>query len=127
MDAYRNFSLWQRACDLAESIYRRTCRLPDMERNGLTSQLRQTALDIPCQIAASPMQPTAEFLLNLTQVQSSLRRLEVQVLLADRLHYLPAVYTSELTQRIADVQRLLDAFFGTLQPNRQARQFGRLA
>ncbi len=63
------------------------------------------------------MQPTSDFLLALTQVQCLLRRLEVQVLLADRLHYLPAVYTSELTRRIADVQRLLDAFFGTLQPN----------
>lgn len=52
--AYNSFEeipVWQKAMDLAVSIFRLTEKLPRKEDYGLTSQIRRSALSVPGNIA----------------------------------------------------------------------------
>ena len=45
--SYRELTVWQRAMDLVEEIYRATAGFPTEERYGLTVQTRRSAVSIP--------------------------------------------------------------------------------
>ena len=47
---YKKLIVWQRADQLAKSIYRETKNFPNEETYGLTSQLKRAALSIPTNI-----------------------------------------------------------------------------
>lgn len=44
---YRDLIAWQKAMDLAESLYKTTQDMPREELYGLTSQMRRAAVSIP--------------------------------------------------------------------------------
>ena len=48
---YRELVAWQKAMDLAVSVYKATKSFPNTEIYGLTSQLRRAAVSIPSNIA----------------------------------------------------------------------------
>jgi four helix bundle protein len=48
---YEDLLVWQKAMDLAESVYLKTRSFPKEELYGLTSQLRRAVLSIPLNIA----------------------------------------------------------------------------
>ena len=48
---YENLAVWRSAMDLAEAIYRVTASFPAVERFGLTSQSRRSALSVVSNIA----------------------------------------------------------------------------
>jgi len=117
MDTYRQLPVWQKAMELAELVYRRTERFPDHERGGIALQLRQTALAIPYQVAIAPMDSAPKFLRRLRRVSRMLKQLEIEVLLAGRLHCWRAMHLDQLRCQIEELNLLLDAFFQTLAPN----------
>jgi len=48
---YTDLIAWQKAMNLAESVYKTTKTLPREEQYGLTSQMRRAAVSIPSNIA----------------------------------------------------------------------------
>ncbi|WP_317045039.1 four helix bundle protein [Capnocytophaga haemolytica] len=44
--SYKDLTVWQKAIDLAESIYRITALFPNEERFGLINQMRRCAVSI---------------------------------------------------------------------------------
>jgi four helix bundle protein len=51
MQDFRKLIVWQKSHALALSIYKATAPFPDLERYGLTSQMRRAAYSIPANIA----------------------------------------------------------------------------
>ncbi len=49
--SYKDLTVWQKAIDLAESIYRITALFPNEERFGLINQMRRCAVSISSNIA----------------------------------------------------------------------------
>ncbi|WP_169978464.1 four helix bundle protein [Tautonia rosea] len=112
---YRDLIAWQRAMDLVEQVYQDTARFPNEERFGLTNQLRRSAVAIPSNIAEGQGRGgNREFHRFLSIAHGSLREVETQLLIADRLRYLDDPATSELLSRCSEVGRLLNGLMNSL-------------
>jgi four helix bundle protein len=108
--SHEDLILWQRAMDLAVQVYKATSGLPRTELFGLVSQMRRAGASIPSNIAeGSARRSTKEFLHFLHIARGSMAELETQVLLAQRIGYLPESRAAELRHCIGDVGRILSA------------------
>jgi four helix bundle protein len=116
--AVRNYSeliAWQKAMDLVEGIYSATKQFPKEEIYGLTSQIRRAAVSVPSNIAEGQgRKSTNEFLHHLSIAYGSLREVETQVLIAERLHYLGREGISHLLELSAEVGRLINGLSHSL-------------
>ena len=122
---YTELIAWQKAMDFVQSVYAATRRFPGEELYGLTSQLRRSAVSIPSNIAEGQGRKTAsEFCRFLTIAHGSLREVETQVRIAERLGYLPAAEISGLLAAAAEIGRLVNGLERAirLSGKRQVRQ-----
>jgi four helix bundle protein len=106
---YRELIVWQKALDLAASVYRMTNDFPREERFGLTSQIRRSAVSIPSNIAEGQGRgATADFIRFLGMARGSLRELETQIYLAAELGFLGAEDSTHAIARTTEVCRLIN-------------------
>ena len=86
---YRDLIVWQKAMDLVEAIYRTTAAFPREEIYGLTAQMRRAAVSIPSNIAeGNGRNTTRDYLHFLGMAYGSVKEVETQVLIAERLRYI---------------------------------------
>jgi four helix bundle protein len=92
MVSIRDFTellVWQRAMDLVELVYCVTRGFPKEELYGLTNQFRRAATSVPCNIAEGHgRQTTKEYLQFLSYARGSLKEVETQVYISQRLGYI---------------------------------------
>ena len=95
--------------DLVETVYRCTACFPDVERYGLSAQMRRAAVSIPSNIAEGAARNSrGEFLQFLGITCGSIAELETQIELAGRLGYLESgTELAALAQRVGRVVRRL--------------------
>jgi len=87
---YQQLLVWQKAMDVAVLCYELTKPFPVEERYGLTSQIRQAGVSIPANIAEGHCRfHTKEFLNHLSIARGSLGELETQLILSQRIGFLP--------------------------------------
>lgn len=116
---YRDLLAWQRAMDLVEAIYRETKRFPKDELYGLTAQLRRAVVSVPSNIAEGQgRKSTRQFLHYLSIAHGSLREVETQVLIAQRLTYLSDERTEQLLDLAGEVGRLINGLYNSLNNRR---------
>jgi four helix bundle protein len=112
---YRDLIAWQKAMDLVEQVYRVTKRFPREELYGLTSQLRRAVVSVPSNIAEGQGRTSAkEFQQFLSIAHGSLREVETQLMIANRLAYLPAEALNLLLELAAEVGRLTQGLLKSL-------------
>ena len=86
--SYRDLLVWQKAVELAVLIYRLTEGFPTREIYGLASQIRRAGVSVPSNIAEGYGRGSRkEYLQFLSIAQGSLKELETQTILAERLGY----------------------------------------
>ena len=86
---FRDLLVWQKAMDLARSVYRDTSRFPKAELFGLTSQMRRAAVSVPSNIAEGHGRLSdGNMRVFLAQARGSLFELETQIELASGLELL---------------------------------------
>lgn len=86
--SYRDLIVWQKAVELAVLIYRLTEGFPKREIYGLASQIRRAGVSVPSNIAEGYGRGSRkEYLQFLSIAQGSLKELETQTVLAQRLGY----------------------------------------
>ena len=106
---YRELIVWQKAMDLAETVYRLTSGFPREEIYGLTRQVRRSAVSVPSNVAEGQgRRSTPDFLHFLSIARGSLCEMETQVLLAERLGYVNPQDGSRLLDQAAEVGRLIN-------------------
>lgn len=106
---YRDLIAWQKAMDLVVNVYEDTKALPGDERFGLTSQMRRSAVSVPCNIAEGHARDsTKEFLHFLSITCGSLAELETQLMLAERLRYLAAECAKQRLDDCSEVARIVN-------------------
>ena len=107
--------MWQKAMDLVEEVYKASKAFPREEVYGLTSQIRKAAVSIPSNIAEGQGRSTTpDFLRHLSIAYGSLREVETQTLIADRLHYLAQEKCQEIMNLAGEVGRLLNGLMTSL-------------
>lgn len=115
VQSYRDLIVWQQAMDLAALVYNLTREFPKHEQYGLTSQVCRAAVSVPSNIAEGHARDsTKEFLHHVSFAMGSLAEVETQILLAERLGYLPSdivnstiTKTAELGRRLRSLQQSL--------------------
>ena len=87
---YRNLTVWQRAIELAESVYTLTRAFPSDEKFGLTSQLQRAAVSIPANIAEGYGRVhRGDYVHHLSIAKGSLFEVETLLTLAVRTKIVP--------------------------------------
>lgn len=115
MKGFYQLKVWEKAHQLALSIYQRTSHFPADERFGLTLQIRRAATSVPTNIAEgcgrSGDRELARFL---GIAAGSASELEYQLLLARDLRYLDQDTYQILTKQVIEVKPMLSVFLEKL-------------
>lgn len=113
---YRDLIAWQRAMELVEKVYKATREFPKEEVYALTSQMRRAAVSIPSNIAEGEGRRSGnEFSHFLSIAYGSLRELETQILIAQRLSYLDDEQVQTLFSMTEEVGRLINGLVNSLK------------
>ena len=113
---YRELIAWQKAMDLVELVYRATDGFPRKEVYGLTSQMRRAVVSVPCNIAEGQARSTTRDFLNFLSIATgSLKEVETQVLISQRLGYLDEPQTSRLLDLTTEVGRVVSGLTNSLR------------
>ena len=105
---YRDLLAWQRAMTLVESVYLLSAEMPLEERFGLIAQMRRAAVSIPSNIAEGEGRRTrGEYLNQLSIAHGSIRELETQLMIAERLGMLAGQAMASGLAQAAEVGRLV--------------------
>jgi four helix bundle protein len=112
---YRDLIAWQKAVDFVEMVYQATRGLAKEGIYGLSSQVRRAAVSIASNIAEGEKRRSAgDFQRFLLVAYGSLREVDTQILIAERLHYLPAEKASDLMGAAGEIGRLLNGLMTSL-------------
>jgi four helix bundle protein len=113
---YRELLVWQVSMDLVEKVYCLTKCVPKEELYGLTSQLRRAVVSIPSNIAEGQgRNGSAEFIRFLHIAHGSLREVETQLLIAQRLGYADEVEISGGLDFCVRVGQLINGLLRSLK------------
>ncbi|GAA0634126.1 four helix bundle protein [Brevundimonas lenta] len=116
---YRDLQVWRQALDWAEAIYEATAHWPRDERFGLIAQILRAAVSVASNIAeGAARRSTGEFLQFVGMARGSLAEAETQLILSQRLGYLPAADATALLTASRDISRMLVALSGSLTRRR---------
>ena len=117
---YTDLVAWQKAMALTVAVYRASTTLPAEERFGLSAQMRRAAAGVPSNIAEGQGRRTdGEFLNLLSIAHGSLRELETQLLLCDRLELLKPKQIAGLLEQAAEVGRLVNGLANSIASDRR--------
>jgi four helix bundle protein len=112
---YGDLIVWQKGMDLVEMVYKATGQFPKEEVYGLTNQLRRAAVSIPSNIAEGQGRNSVnDFRRFLAISYGSLREVETQILIAQRLNYLKQFQAERLMGLASEVGRLLNGLINSL-------------
>ncbi len=113
---YQDLIAWQKAMDLVEDVYKASRDFPREEVYALTSQIRRAAVSVPSNIAEGQgRRTTADFLRHLSIAYGSLREVETQILIAQRLKYIVIGKVESVLSRAGEVGRLLNGLMASLE------------
>ena len=115
MRNYCDLVAWQKAMELVEMIYKATSQFPKEEIYGLTNQLRRAAVSVPSNIAEGQgRRSDNDFRRFLAIGHVSLREVETQVLIIQRLHYLTEAQTQTVLVLSGEVGRLITGLINSI-------------
>jgi four helix bundle protein len=116
---YRDLQVWQKAMELARSVYRETEALPKTEAYGLQSQMRRAAVSIPSNIAEGHGRlDDGHFRQFLAHSRGSLFELQTQLELAGDLKLMNEGRVKDLMSVCEEVARLINGLVGRLDKAR---------
>jgi len=113
---YRDLIAWQKSIELVEEVYKLTREFPREEIYSLTTQMRRAAISIPSNIAEGEGRRSGnEFSHFLSIAHGSLRELETQILIAQRLLYLTDAQVQTLFSMTEEIGRLINGLANSLK------------
>jgi four helix bundle protein len=111
MHNYKELIVWQKARFLVKQVYLLTQTFPELERFGLTIQLRRAAISISSNIAeGAGRTTTTDFMKFLDIANGSSFEVETQLLLSFDLGYINEDTLNQTIPMVQDVQKLLFNF-----------------
>ena len=116
LQSYRELLVWQKAIELALVAYQMTEQFPKREIYGLASQIRRAGVSIPSNIAEGYGRGSRkEYLQFLSIAQGSLKELETQIILAERLMFATSSQTKRMLEDCEVIGKMLGALIRSLR------------
>lgn len=113
---YRDLIAWQKSMDLVEEIYLTSKSFPKDETYGLTSQIRRAAASIPSNIAEGEGRTSTKDVLNfLSYAYGSLREVETQILISERLNYINSKKKALIISLCDDIGKIINGLKKSLR------------
>ena len=105
---HKKLDAWLKAIELTVETYRQTEKLPGDEKFGLISQMRRSAVSVASNIAEDAARDTKkDFIRFLHNAKRSLSELDTQVVICNRLGYLPLDECEILNEHMERESKLL--------------------
>jgi len=115
---YRDLIAWQKAMELARTVYATTEDFPKSETFGLRMQLRRSAVNVASHIAeAHGRLNDAEMRKGLGAARAAINELQTQIELAASLNFFAVDSSEELLDLGTRVAKLINGLLGVLEPN----------
>ena len=112
--SHKDLKVWQEAMDLVTNIYNIVQSFPEIEKFGLSSQMRRAAISIPSNIAEGfARQGNKELTHFLYIALGSLSEIETQLEIAFRLQYIQKI--DEQTEKIKFIRILLSRLIKSIK------------
>jgi four helix bundle protein len=112
---FKDLTVWQRAMEMSECIYRLTKTFPKEELYGLTSQLRRASISVASNIAEGRGRATTgEFKQFLCMAQGSTYEVHTQLLMAGRLKIGDEGLVQKAEALCIETSKMLGAFIASL-------------
>jgi four helix bundle protein len=106
--SYRDLQVWQRAMELATTVYQLAKLMPGTEEYRLTGQMLRAAASVPANIAEGHMRGTRKDYANfVSMARGSLAELETLLTLAERMQLLTAAQTGPAMRLADEIGRML--------------------
>jgi four helix bundle protein len=119
MKDFRQLKVWEKAHQLALTIYKATKEFPKEELYGLTSQIRRASMSIPTNIAEGRGRFTdADFARFLQIAMGSASETEYQLILARDPGFLPNASYENLHTDVEEIKPMLASLLKTLRADR---------
>ena len=124
-NTYKDLIAWQKGMELVRLIYNATDKFPSNETYGLVSQLRRGAVSVPSNIAEGKAHySNRDFVRFLRHARGSIAEIETQVPIAEQRKYLPDSTTTQLTQKLDELGRILSGLINSLKEREEPRDSG---
>ena len=108
MNNFRNLDVWNKAVELATSVYQKTENFPKTEKYGLTSQIRRSTVSISSNIAEGAGRKSAkEFQQFLHIATGSCYELETQLKISRNLNFLDAQDYEKIKVQLIEIQKMI--------------------
>jgi four helix bundle protein len=119
---YKELTVWQKSVSLSAAVYKLTHQFPDIEKFGLTSQLRRAATSIPANVAEGwGRGSTREYIQFLSIVRGSLMELETHAMIARQLGYLGLEDFATLQSNVEEIGKMLNGLIQALRARAKSR------
>lgn len=119
MKGYKELTVWQKAVDLAENIYRLTGAYPQEERYGLVNQMRRAAVSIPSNIAEGYNRNTTKDYVQFLHIsKGSNAELETQLIISRKMNYISEAQFNEMQGYTDEIHRMLSKMIKSLTQNK---------
>lgn len=107
---------WQKSVEFVVDLYDATSSWPREDLYGLTSQVRRSAVSVPSNIAEGQGRfTTREFLHHLSISYGSLTEAYTQIIIANKLNYLPEKRMLLLVDRADEIGRIINGLTRKLE------------
>ena len=99
-----------------KKVYETTCALPEIEKFGLTQQMRRCAVSVASNIAEGTGRSTDKDFINFLHISlGSTYEIETQILLCEQLNYFTKEIVEVLLKEISDIQKMLIGLINSLK------------
>jgi four helix bundle protein len=113
--SYREQFIWKKSVDLSVKCYELTQDFPKTEIYGLTNQIRRASVSVASNIAEGyGRKSRAEYIHFLHIALGSLRELDTQLIIAQRVNIATNLAFTLLVQDVEEMQKLLVATLNKL-------------
>ena len=103
---YKDLNVWQKALNLAATVFRATEDFHDGDPAGLSNRIRESSMLIPSSIAEGHGR-RGEFKHYLQAAMASSCTLETQLSLACKLELMAGIRMNEILKELEDVRRMM--------------------
>ena len=108
MNQYKKLIVWQKSIDLVVKVYEKTNNFPDKEKFGLTTQINRCAVSMASNIAEGAGRNSEKEFNNFLGITlGSSCELETQLIIANKLSYLPKMDLDKLIEEIEEIQKMI--------------------
>ena len=104
--------------EVTEAVYRATDRFPVTERYGLVAQLRRASVSVASNIAEGHARSRGDYQRFLVISAGSLTEIETQLLLSQRLQFMPTPSVEALLDQCGALGRMLSTLRMRLETGR---------